>query len=181
MKRVFWMEALKGGTIIGLVGVGFSILTTTVGDESLGLLKVVNFLSSFVSILLAFGLTRKFAAQHSRAEGFSFGRGVGYVVLMMLFAGFIQGFYSAVMAKFFIGGELLQEIDNLMAAMQDTLPADQFDLTYSAMRSAVTNPLIITLSSMFSNVLYGAFMGIIIAFFTRRKADIFAEEENTQQ
>lgn len=181
MNKNFWIEALKGGTIIGLVSVGFSILSQTMGAESEGLLKVVNILSSFIVIMLAFGLTRKFAATHTLEQGFSFGRALGFVLAMMLFMGFIQGLYSAVMAKFFIGEELLMEVDKIMASSQDLLPADQFDQTYQMMRKAVTSPVIITLSAMFSNLFYGVLVGLCVALFTRRRPDIFADGNQTPQ
>lgn len=181
MNKNFWLEALKGGTIIGLVSVGFAILTQTIGEDSTTLLKVVNFLSSFIMIMLAFAFTRKFSAGHSAEVGFSFGRGLGFVVAMMLFAGFIQGLYSAIMAKFFIGEELLQTVDEVMAQMQDVLPADQFDETYQMMQKSVTSPLLLTISSVISNALYGVFLGLIISIFTRRRADIFADSGNQQQ
>ena len=178
MNKNFWLEALKGGTIIGLVSVGFAILSQTIGEDSTTLLKIVNFLSSFIVIMLAFGLTRKFSASHTLEVGFSFGRGVGFVVSMMLFAGFIQGLYSAIMAKFFIGDELLGAVDEVMAQMQDKLPAEQFDSTYQMMRKSVTNPLMLTFSAMFSNLLYGTFLGLCVSIFTRRRADIFAGGDN---
>lgn len=174
-NKNFWLEALKGGTIMGLVSVGFALLTQSIGEESGGLLKVVNFLSTFIVIMLAFGFSRKFAAKHTLEEGFSFGKGLGFVVVMMLFMGIIQGIYSAVMVRFFIGGELLQELDVMMASMQDMLPADEFEQTYQMMRKAVTSPLIITISSALSNVLYGAFVGLCVAIFVRRKPNIFAD------
>lgn len=181
MKRSFWIEALKGGTIMGLVSVGFSILSNTIGADGGALLKIVNFLSSFIVIMLAFGLTRKYSATHTLEEGFSFGRSLGFVMAMMLFMGFIQGLYSAVMAKYFIGDELIMELDSLMATMQDQLPGDQFDQTYQMMRKAITSPVLLTISAIFSNLFYGLLVGLCVAIFTRRRPDIFANSNQDPQ
>jgi hypothetical protein len=181
MNKNFWMEALKGGTIIGLVSVGFSILSNSMGEDSGAMIKIVSFLSTFILIFLAFAFTRKFAAGHTLEQGFSFGRGVGFVVVMMLFVGILQGVYSSIMAKFFIGDELMKAVDEVMVQMQDKLPAEQFDQTYQMMRKSMTSPLLLTLSSVLSNVFYGLFVGVCVSLFTRRRPDIFADSNNQPQ
>ena len=108
-KKQYWYEALVGGTIVGVVAVAFSILLTLMGgttaEPSFGV-KAVNFLSVFVNITLLFGLTRRFSAKYTLEEGFSFGRGLGFVVAMMIFAGVISGIYNSVMANYFIKAEV---------------------------------------------------------------------------
>lgn len=176
MKKQFWIEALKGGTIIGLVSVALALVTQY--TENATIVGVLNFLSTVVTIMLAFGYTRKFAAGHSKQEGFSYGRGVGFVVAMMLFVGVISGVYSAVMANFFIKEELLEVVNTAMAQMQDMIPAESFDSTYSLMRNSVTNPLMLTISSVLSNAFFGLLVGLCASALTRRQPDIFAEDGN---
>lgn len=174
------MEALKGGTIIGLVSVAFSLVTQVAPEQSTWV-KVLNFASTVVTILLAAGYLRHFARSRSRAEGFSYGRGVGFVVAMMLFVGVITGIYSAVMANFFIKEELLGAVEVVMAQVQDVVPAESFDTTYNVMRASVTNPLFITISSVVSNALLGLLYGLVLSVITRRQPDIFAPEENNNE
>lgn len=179
-RKNFWIEALKGGTLIGLVMVAFSIVLQFTG-ESTTLASVLNVASTVVTILLAFGLTRKFATQHSAEEGFSFGRAVGFVVAMMLFVGVISGVYSAVMANFFIREEVLASVDLIMADMQDLLPAEEFNSTYQLMRASVINPFILTLSSVISNAFLGLLVGLCVGVLTRRQPDIFAGGNNSNE
>lgn len=179
------MEALKGGTIIGLVSVAFSIAVQAISGpmpES-SWVKILNFVSVVVSILLVYGYTRRFAAMHTAEEGFSYGQGIKFILAMMLFVGLLSGIYSAVMANFFIKEELLESVDLIMAQMQDTIPADKFEATYDLMRGAVINPFILTISSVISNLFTGLLFSVVVAGITRRQADIFAtpevkEEEN---
>ena len=179
-RKDFWMEALKGGTLVGLVTVAFSLLTQSAGEQE-KLVTILGYASTVVSILLVAGYLRRFARMHSRAEGFSYGRGVGFVVAMMLFVGVLSGVYSAVMANFFITEELLASVDAIMAQMQDMIPADRFEQTYDLMRASVTNPLLLTISSVISNAFYGVVLGLLLAIPNRRQADIFAPEEENMQ
>lgn len=180
-KKQYWYEALVGGTIVGVVAVAFSILLKLMGgttaEPSFGV-KAVNFLSVFVNITLLFGLTRRFSAKHTPEEGFSFGRGLGFVVAMMIFAGVISGIYSSVMANYFIKEEVLHSVDEVMAQLQDVYPAEQFDSLYTAMQKAVINPVYLTLSSVISNCFTGALVGLFVGFLTRRRPDIFATPMN---
>lgn len=180
-KKQYWYEALVGGTIVGVVAVAFSIVLQLMGgstaEPTLGI-KAVNFLSVFVNITLLFGLTRRFAAKHTPEEGFSFGRAVGFVVAVMLFAGVISGIYSAVMANFFIREEVLQSVDKVMAQLQELYTAEQFDSIYTTMQKAVINPFYLTISSVISNCFTGALVGLFVGFLTRRRPDIFADTMN---
>lgn len=179
-RKNFWFEALKGGTLVGIVTVAFSLVLQFVGEKTT-LVSIINFASTVVTILLVFGLMRKFATQHSAAEGFTYGRGVGFVVAMMLFVGVISGVYSAIMANFFIREEVLASVDMVMADMQDLLPAEEFESTYQMMRASVVNPLLLTVSSVLSNAFFGLLMGLCLSLLTRRQPDIFAPEQNNNE
>ena len=182
-KTIFWMEALKAGTIVGLVSVAFSIAVQAISGpmpES-SWIQVLNFVSVLVSLLLVYGFTRRFAAMHSVEEGFSYGQGVKFVLALMLFVGVLSGIYSAVMANFFIKEELLASVDTIMAQMQDAIPADQFEATYDTMRGAVINPMILTISNVLSNLFTGLLFGVVVAAITRRQPDIFATPVVTEE
>lgn len=175
-RKVFWIEALKAGTIIGLVSVAFSIAVQAISgpQPESNWISILNFVSVVVSILLVYGYTRRFASMHTAEEGFSYGQGIKFILATMLFVGALSGIYSAVMANFFIKDELLESVDLLMAQMQDTVPADQFEATYDSMRGMVTNPLVLTISSIVSNLFTGLLFSVVVAGITRRQPDIFA-------
>lgn len=175
-RKLFWVEALKGGTIIGLVSVAFDLLTRGVAEQAT-LATVLGYASTVITILLIFALVRKFAASHSASVGFAYGRGVGYVVAMMAFAGVIAGFYTAILTNFFIREEVLASVDAIIVDMQDMLPAESFESTYDLMRASVLNPLFLTISSVLSNTFLGVLVGLFVSLLTRRQPDIFAPEE----
>ena len=178
-KNIFWTEALKGGTVIGLVSVAFSLAMQASGEVNT-LTKILNVASTMVCIFVAFGYTRRLAMQGDPREGFSMGKAVGFVVAMMAISGVLTGIYSAIMANFFIHDELIKSVDEMMAQMQDTLPADSFEQGYNLVRNMVTNPIYLTISSVISNALLGLLCGVCVGFVTRRQPNIFApvEEDN---
>lgn len=179
-KKQFWSEALVAGTIMGLVSVAFALAqqaTAGVGEEPTFWAKLLSYGSVVVNVLLAFGFTRKYSHLVPVEVGFSVGRALKFVLASMLFVGVIQGVYSAVMANFFIKEELLAMVDEAMVQMQDMLPADQFEATYQSARSAATSPLILTVSSILSNLFTGLLIGIPVGLLVRRQPDIFANPE----
>lgn len=179
-RKEFWLEALKGGTLIGLVSVAFALLMRGASDNA-GLATALNYGVTVVNVFLAVGCLRRFAMRFSRAEGFSYGKGVGFVVAMMAFAGILNGLYSSIMSNFFIREEVLGAVDVIMAQLQDMLPGENFEQTYDLMRASVTNPLFLTLSSVLSNSFLGLLIGLIVSAITRRQPDVFAEDNNPEQ
>ena len=179
-RKEFWFEALKGGTLIGLVSVAFSLLAQGAGDKE-WLATALSYGTTVVTVFLAVGCLRRFAMGFSRAEGFSYGKGVGFVVAMMAFAGILNGLYTAIMANFFVREEVLAAVDAIMAQTQDMLPTMDFEKTYDLMRASVTNPLLLTLSSVLSNSLLGLLIGLVVSINTRRQPDIFAEDNHSEQ
>ena len=179
-RKEFWFEALKGGTLIGLVSVAFSLLAQGAGDKE-WLATALSYGTTVVTVFMAVGCLRRFAMGFSRAEGFSYGKGVGFVVAMMAFAGILNGLYTAIMANFFIHDELMVVVDEMMAGMQDMIPADSFEQSYNLVRTMFTNPLWLTFSSVLSNSLLGLLIGLVVSINTRRQPDIFAEDNHTEQ
>lgn len=173
------MEALKAGTVVGLVSVAFSIAVQALSgaQPESSWIQVLNFVSVVVTILLVYGFTRRFAAMHTAEVGFSYGQGIKFILALMLFVGALSGIYNAVMANFFIKDELLASVDIIMAQMQDTIPADQFEATYDTMRGAVINPLILTVSNIISHLFTGLLFAVVVAGITCRQPDIFATPE----
>ncbi len=183
-KNIFWTEALKGGTIIGLVSVAFELVMQA-SVEMTALTTILSVVSTMAIVFISFGYTRRLAVQSDPREGFSVGRAVGFVVAMMAIAGVLNGIYTAVMANFVMHDELMKVVDEMMVGLQDTIPADTFEQTYEMMRKTVTSPLILTLSSVISNALLGVLCGVCVGLVTRRHPDIFApiegENNNSQE
>ncbi len=178
-KKLFWNEALKAGTIVGLVSTAFALLMRPLSEtEHTFWLKALNMVSWIIIVLLLYAFTRRFSKSQPAAKGFSYGRGIGFVVAAMMFVGVVNALYSSIMANYFIKAEVLEQVDRIMVVYQDMWPDDMFEKTYAVARNAAVNPFYITFSSVLGNCFVGFLLSLVIAAITRREPDIFSEEKD---
>lgn len=176
-RKIFWRDALMSGTKVGLISVALTLLVGALGGSAS---QVISFIEQVVFYVLIFYFTRRHSWRYSPQEGFSFGRGFGFVLSMLLFVGAIQGIYSAVMANFFIGPELMASLDQTVLELQqqNLYTPEMIDAAYQTMKTITFNPFAATLLSIVSVEITGLLIGLLVGIFTRRPADMFA---NTDQ
>ncbi len=180
-RKVFWREAVKGGTIIGLVSIAFALLEYAlkpVDDKFWHTLIWWADLIVFIALIYAF--TRKISRSADRARGFSYNRCIGFVMAMMLCYGFLMGVYMAVFNNFVDPEGVLRTMEESLVIVQDMMPGDMFGTYYTSMKTAIFNPVALVLSSILNAVIGGLIVGLITSAFTKRNPDIFADaaEEN---
>lgn len=175
-RKLFWFEALKGGTMIGLVRSAFALLQQALIDgEKTKLASIVGIISFVALVLLVYAFCRKVASYANPAQGFSYGKGMSFVFAMMLFTGVITGLYSAIVNNFFMTDQIYDQINEMMVVYESMLPAEQIDAYYDLMVSSMMNPFTLILSNTFANLLVGGFVGIFVCSLTIRRPDIFAD------
>ncbi|MBR2061344.1 MAG: DUF4199 domain-containing protein [Tidjanibacter sp.] len=175
-RKLFWFEALKGGTMIGLVRSAFALLQQALIDgEKTKLASIVGIISFVALVLLVYAFCRKVASYANPAQGFSYGKGMSFVFAMMLFTGVITGLYSAIVNNFFMTDHIYDQINEMMVVYESMLPAEQVDTFYDSMVASMMNPITLILSNTFANLLVGGFVGIFVCSLTIRRPDIFAD------
>ena len=174
-KKIFWSEAMKGGSIIGLVTAAFQ-LTRTVIEQAAWL----NIVSLVVFVFLIYGFTRKIAGMADTIEGFTYGRCMGFVFAMMLFTGIIMGFATFLINNFIIKDTVIEMVDLQMNAMRGLLTTEQFNYTYDATYSAVFNPLVLIIIGIIGYCIQGGIAGLFTSALAQRKADPFAPKDITE-
>lgn len=175
-RKLFWFEALKGGTMIGLVRSAFALLQQALIDgEKTKLASIVGIISFVALVLLVYAFCRKVASYAAPAQGFSYGKGMSFVFAMMLFTGVITGLYSAIVNNFFMTDHIYDQINEMMVVYESMLPAEQVDTFYDSMVASMMNPITLILSNTFANLLVGGFVGIFVCSLTIRRPDIFAD------
>lgn len=175
-RKLFWFEALKGGTMIGLVRSAFALLQQALIDgEKTKLASIVGIISFVALVLLVYAFCRKVASYAAPAQGFSYGKGMSFVFAMMLFTGVITGLYSAIVNNFFMTDQIYDQINEMMVVYESMLPAEQVDTFYDTMVASMMNPFTLILSNTFANLLVGGFVGIFVCSLTIRRPDIFAD------
>lgn len=169
-KKIFWTEAMKGGSVIGLAVAALQLTRT-----SLGLGMWMSAVSLAVFALLLYGFTRKIAGMAPAREGFPYGKCMGFVLAMMLFTGVIVGFATALMNNLLLREEVTQVVDSEMLLFQDMLPQAQFDSLYDTTYSAMFNPLVLVLAGVISYCVQGGVIGLFTSALAQRNPDIFAD------
>lgn len=172
-KKIFWTEAMKGGTVMGLVEAALQLTRV-----SLALGGWMSILSLVLFILLTYGFTRRIAGMADAREGFSYGRCMGFVLAMMLFTGVIFGFASALINNFLIKEAVTEAIDLQMATMQDLLPQAQFDMVYDALYSAMFNPLVLVICYVIGYFIQGGIIGLFTSAMAQRQPDPLAGNDD---
>lgn len=175
-KKLFWTEAMKGGSVIGLVVAAFQLLNQRF--EVGAWLSMVS-LAVFVFLLVVF--TRRMASYAGPREGFTYGRCMSFVLAMMLFTGVIVGFAVCLINNFLLKEQVTELVDMQMAALQDMLPQQQFDALYEATYSAMFNPLVLVVVSVVSYCIQGGVIGLFTSVMTQVKPDPFADDNTDTQ
>lgn len=170
-KNNFWNDAARYGAIIALAAIAFTVLGFYVQNTLLTLLSLVVFV-----LLLTWAMKRRVAEYGATERGYSYGRCLGFMVCVMLCAGFLEGAFMSVAANWLFAAKydaMMGQTVGILESM-DFYTADQIELMMKLMRS----PLVQIFSGMLGSVIKGGFFGLFIAAFTKRDPDVFSEGSN---
>ena len=173
-KSNFWNDACRGGAIIGLVmavsNVAEQAMLLKGGIGMYGLVIVEWLALAGVFIWLLYRVTRKRAALYAPEEGFSFGQGFGFIVVMSLLSGLIAGAAGYFYRHVAIGYDVYTEryIDSVNGLLSEVpVPAatvDAYELLFEQLRSTPEPSIFAAIaSSMFWYVVAGGLIGLVIA------------------
>ena len=164
MNNNYLLRASIAGAVIGAVSVAFDMMQICCPFTGLGLIGFI------VPVVLIWYYSRQYALSCGKA-GCSYGQVLGFIAVSMIFAGILYGAIKAVAVNTFIEEEykaLLGQSMDMIKQMNGMMNTMQF------------NPIFIVFSSVFSMVFSGVLYGLVIAAFTRREADPFAEVEQNE-
>lgn len=168
-KNNFWNEAARYGVIMALVAILFDVLGFYVQNRLLSLLSLVVF------VLLLGYFTKRRVAEYG-AKGYSYGQCLGFMVCVMLCAGFIEGAFMGVAANWLFVAKYDAMMSQSVGVLESTgfYTGDQLALIMKWMRS----PLWLIFGGMLGSAVKGGFFGLFIAAFTKRDPDVFSEGTN---
>ena len=179
-QNSFWSEASRGGAILGLAGVVFSLLGMALPSIAF-IASLANFV---VTIYLLFYFTRRRSMLFTE-EGFTYTQSLGFIVAMAIFAGIIAGAYQIVASNFLFSDMFEESVATSLATLKQTglYNNDMMDQMSSTMRSYIFSPIPALISNIVGNVLLFGFYGLFISIGTKREPDIFDtnfEEEDEE-
>lgn len=166
-KKTFWRDAVRGGTILGLVIFGFSLLNgVTDNGVVTRLLSLAEFL---VMAGCIYGFSRKRGMRYSAQEGYSYGQSFGFILAMMLFVGIFAGCASFLLVNY-IRPEHFEATLDMALETNPMITGEHIDMMHSMLK----NPILQIVSGVFGMLIYGGLIGLIASAFVKRKPDIFA-------
>lgn len=184
----FWNELAKYGAVLGALlalSMLFESYVSLSGSVGLMMLMLVEWVVVvIVHYVLLHRYTRSYREHFSAEEGFSFGRGYGYVMWLSLFAGAIVAVVQVVYLHMIVGYE--QYTAQLIASMQQYLASvgttasteSMLANIFAQMQSAATPSVLQTAwSGIFNSLLFGTVFGLIIAGVLARQPKLFDNQE----
>lgn len=126
----------------------------------------------FVVICPAIIYTGKRNASHAGPEGYSYGRAMGFVLAMMMFAGIVYGVGRFLIINF-MGIEYYSTLNENVA---DTLAVFYRNslLEKDAIMGMLRNPFHLIFEGVIGLVFRGGFLGLVLCAFVYKQPDIFA-------
>ncbi len=173
LKKLKYYEAATGGAVLG--GLLGAIL---IAGYCLADYPVVAALCSLFDfsamVLVAYFFSRRYGALRGR-YGLSFAQGFGFIILLMFFAGLIYGTVA-----FFMMSQIAPDYYNAMfqkAIEQWTASETERTEMKAGVRAMMDSPVFIISVSVLSVMLYGLFIGMLTAVFTKRPPETTGSNE----
>ncbi len=168
-QATFWREASRGGAIVGLVGVVFSVLSMLLPKMN-GLWSIANVA---LTIYLLFWFTRRRALKFPQ-DGYSYGQSLGFILAMSIFAGIIAGAYQIVASNWLFPEQFEQMMEQMLVAFaQAGISGEQADAIALMYRSMIFSPMPALFWSIFGSVLGNGFFGLFVSIATKREPSLF--------
>ena len=167
----FWSDASRGGAILGLAGVVFSLLGMAVSSIAF-IASLANFV---ITIYLLFYFTRRRSMLCTAEEGFTYSQSLGFIVAMGIFAGIIAGAYQIVASNFLFPEKYEETYNTIIAtyAQMGTFDNNMMDMMKTLMRSYLFSPIPVLITQVLASIFTYGFYGLFVALGTKREADIF--------
>lgn len=176
MNNSYLLRASIAGAVIGAVSVVLDMMQICCPFTGLG------FIGFLVPVVLIWFYARKYS-QSCGAAGCSYGQVLGFIAVSMIFAGLLYGALKAVAVNTFVEEQykalLGQSMD--MIKQMGIYSKAQIKQMNGMMNTMQFNPIFIVFTSVFSMVFSGVIYGLVIAAFTRREADPFADNNLTSE
>jgi hypothetical protein len=179
MKNNFWQQSASAGLIIGALSIAAILLgymLTNVLELQEKALLISSSLLGFFKIVILFTLLWNAAVRYARSqpEGtFSVAHGMGFIVMVMVFAGFLSGIGYYIQFVKLQPDYISDTVNQMLQGKEETA---QF--TKQLLSSAAYWIMI----AMFQMAFYGVIYGVFIAYFVRRRlAAIKDYQDNDSQ
>ena len=168
-KRSFWADAAKGGTVIGFILFIFLFLSVkfAAGNTPSAAGTILWWLELITFTLAAYSFTKNRAAKYGQA-GFTYGQGIGYIAAMMLFAGIIYGLGTYFVINHITPDTYMESLAATAERMSTLFGEQQTEEGMEIAERMLRSPFAMIMNGIFGLIIYGGFIGLFTAAFTKR-------------
>jgi len=171
-KRSIWKETLNYGIILGLVSVGFSVLTYMF---DLTFKTWIMLPSLVISLAVLYFLLRAYRDHYNNGY-IAYGKSVGAGVVINLYAAIITAIYVYVLYAFIDPGLVEKSLAFAQEKMiAKGIPEEALDAA-TAMQAKMMKPWIQAISSVFYGVFFGLLISLIVSLFIMKKGNPLLDE-----
>ncbi len=173
-KKQFWQNASNWGLITGAALFVTNIIAWLLKFEQnqMGWPVELMHFAVICSLILYTGYRNTRLCDPR--EGYPYGRAVGYIFAMLMFAGIVYGVGRFLMVNFiardYYDAINAKAMETMAAAYQGSPMAEQI----RSMSRWLTNPIVLILSGIIEMVIKGGVLGLVLAAFFNRKPEPFA-------
>ncbi|MDL2320155.1 DUF4199 domain-containing protein [Alistipes sp. OttesenSCG-928-B03] len=176
-KRTFWRDAAKSGLAIGLMVVFLDYLSVLFAQPGGRLATVLSILGIAAMAYFMYLFSRR-RSELSGDAGYSFGQAMGFIMAMMLFAGFVWGLGYYFLYNF-IKPELLAElVDKAVGIVEETRNYGLLEQTEKMGYALYGNVIFMTFSGIVRMVILGSILGLFVTPFVKRLPEVAAPNDN---
>lgn len=163
--RTMWRDAARYGGIIGLALMA-SMLINEFSGHRLAILKGAIDFCVLVGFIYVFARRR---SQIYGSSGFSFAQSIGYIILMMVFAGVITG-VAEYLAVNFISPVYYEEAFGVAFESNPLIAAniEMYESSLEVIDELLKNPVIYIVGGVIGQIIYGGIIGLFVSAVIKR-------------
>ncbi|MFO7573570.1 MAG: DUF4199 domain-containing protein [Bacteroidales bacterium] len=171
-KRSVWKETLNYGIILGLIAVGFSLLTYMF---DLTFKPWIIWPSLLITVLVLFFMLRSYRDHYNNGY-ISYGKSVGAGVVINIYAALITAVYIYVLYAFIDPGLM----EKSMAVAEEKMiargiPEAGIDRAME-MQAKMMKPWFTAMMSTIMSIFYGFLLSLIVSLFVMKKGNPLIDE-----
>lgn len=175
LSKAFWLEASRGGLILGLILFIWSTVSYyfDMGFDYGSVVSVVQFLLLLGGV---FYFAKRMATIRGNVYGFTYGQSMGFILALMLFTGIIYGVGEYIL-QVIVDPQYFSDLFE-MTLYKSNLDERLIEETLKSrkmMTGIMQNPFVMIFSGIFTMVIYGGLIGLIVSAFIKKPADPFAD------
>jgi hypothetical protein len=162
-----WKANLTNGLILGMIGIIYTLVLYYINQT---FNKNLGYLFFVIQIVALFFLVKSYRDNY--LHGFiDYGRAVGAGVVIFLYCSVLAAIFSFILYKFIDTGLIAKALAFSEEAMQKRgMPQEAIDAGLR-IQQKIMKPAIMSIISIFTGMLYGTVMSLIVAIFVRKEGN----------